>query len=103
VQWNAGRSAYLLKPNLLSILAEALAADVQTILADETGLVGAVSARKVICMSPHSSYAHSRGQDGMMLRQDHIMCNLPLTSTLAVLAGTREPNSVVCHFCRGLR
>lgn len=39
-------ATYLLEANGIGLLAEALTAEVKTVLADETGLVGAVTAVK---------------------------------------------------------
>lgn len=36
--------SYLSEPNILALLSEALSADVETVLADQTGLVGADAA-----------------------------------------------------------
>jgi hypothetical protein len=105
--WNPGM--YLGETDVGSLLTEALTADVEAVLADKTGLVGAdtatisekvllVSILPVDCVpflafqnSPLSSilpppYAH-RTQGGF----------LPLTRALAVLARAGEPNGFVRH------
>jgi hypothetical protein len=76
---------HLLEPDLVRVLAEALAAEVEVVLADETGNVGAEAAESV------------RAQLATTSIVEDIDCS-PLARTLAVLAGTREPDGVVGHF-----
>lgn len=44
-------TTHLLETNSIGLLAEALTAEVKTVLADETGLVGAVTAAQVVRIS----------------------------------------------------
>ena len=110
---NAGNGgwAHLLETDGSSLLAEALAAEVKAVLADETSLVGAEAAvgthyqhSPPISLAPlsvpllpsipqifpfHSLIPNKRQKEGR--------CS-PLTAALAELAGAREPNGVVGHF-----
>lgn len=76
------RRAYLDETDGGRLFTEALTAEVESVLADETSLVGAESAG---CIAEY----RSPGQD---------LTGSPLPATLSELPGTREPNSVVGHF-----
>ena len=66
------------------LLTEALTAEVEAVLADETSLVRTVAAvEDMYELSSESPFTVSY---------------LPLTAALAVFAGAREPNGVVGHF-----
>jgi hypothetical protein len=82
------KETHLLEPDLVRVLAEALAAEVEVVLADETGNVGAEAAESI--QSPLATMSVGQGKD----------CS-PLARALAVLAGTREPDGVVSHFDDG--
>ena len=75
-------STYLNEPNHRRLLAEALAAKIEAILANETSLVGAEAALWDSNKTDITSWTKLHS---------------PLAATLAKLARTREPNSVVCH------
>lgn len=71
------------------LLTEALTAEVEAVLADETSLVGAEAAVKQDTEPPLTTTSSQCTVDESYA---------PLTAALSVLAGTREPNGVVGHF-----
>lgn len=76
---------YLLESNIVCLLPETLTAHVDPVFADETSFVRAGTTRIV------SFTQRSKPRD----LSDHV----PLTATLAVRAGTREPDRFVRHIC----
>lgn len=67
------------------LFTEALPAEIKSILADKTSLMGTEAATKIISMTPMRD-SISNGHRS------------PLPATLAIFSGTRKPNCVVCHF-----
>ena len=83
-------TAHLLEANSIGLLAEALTAEVEAVLADETSLVSTVAAKKDNhFVSFPMSLEHAEGGRYS-----------PLAGALTELAGAREPDGVVCHLCR---
>ena len=80
---------YLDESDVGGFLTETLTADVETVLADQTGLVSADTAIVTLPSAPFSRH-HQRS----------IIERVPLPTSLSVGAGTRVPNGVVGHICR---
>lgn len=70
------------------LLAEALTAEIEAILANKASLVGAEAAVN----EGDGKYQSRRS------RPQRPQGHAPLTAPLSKLSGTRKPNSVVCHF-----
>ena len=81
------------EPNVRALLTETLTAEVKTVLANETSLVSteAAAEREIVSIAtiPHIISGTRASLPWTK--------NLPLAAALAKLAGSREPNSVVCH------
>ena len=81
-------ATHLGEPDGGGLLTEALTAEVEAVLADETSLVSTVAAEKDNhFVSFPMSLEHAEGGRYS-----------PLAGALTELAGAREPDGVVCHF-----
>lgn len=96
--------AYLLETNVGGLLTEALTADVQAVLADETGLVGADTAVKKSMLAHPVLYAAPSLAASAMIPASEILAtgqivDIPLPGALAVGAWARKPDALVRHIC----
>jgi hypothetical protein len=99
------RCSYLEEPNLVRLLTEALTADVETILADQTSLVGADTAIEHEIVSTILSFrccsillVHpSCCSMAFPFVEPKFNFHSPLAGALAVLARARKPNGFVRH------
>lgn len=112
--WSGRGASYLDEANVGGLLTEALAADVEAVLADETSLVGADTAVKTqgrqvseICpMNIVSASVFSRRvlQSLILVWEIYSLSrvfglNVPATGALAVLPRARVPDGFVRHDC----
>jgi hypothetical protein len=102
--------AYLDEANVGRLLTEALTADVEAVLADQTGLMGAdaaVKGEKKYHVSPdvlsiaNAVSMHRRVFSTLSsaFRPHPTRENIPLAGALAVAAGARVPDGFVRHDC----
>jgi hypothetical protein len=87
LEWNGNgkrRASNLGKADSGRLFAETLAAEVKTIFANDTSLMGAQATEE----------APKEINWGLKKR---LTVTAPLTRALSVFSGTREPNGVVCH------
>ena len=97
--------SYLDETDVGALLAEALTADVQAVLADQTSRVGADAAESTM-LANHGQFRraapdrdmhmHTRALQGGPARCAYIR-DVPLAGALAVGPGTRIPNRLVRH------
>jgi len=107
-----GDVSYLDEANVGGLLTEALTADVEAVLADETGLVGADTAVKTqgqqvseVCPMLLSNFVFPLAlpippsSSWTIYSWSHVGLNVPATGALAVLPRARVPDRFVRHDC----